>query len=114
MPYLSIQTSQQLDDPQSEALLQKASKTVSELLGKSENYVMVALDAKTPMSFAGNTEPTAYLMLKSLGLPEDATSKFSEALCSFISTELNIDPARIYLEFSGPDRHMWGWNNKTF
>jgi hypothetical protein len=35
-------------------------------------------------------------------------------LCGFITQELGIAAERIYIEFSGPERHMWGWNNKTF
>ena len=114
MPYLSIQTNHSFDENKTQAFLQKASKSVAELLGKPENYVMIAVQANTPMSFAGNSEPTAYVQIKSLGLPEESTTGFSEGICSLVSAELNIDPSRIYIEFASPARHMWGWNNKTF
>ena len=114
MPYLSIQTNQSIDDSKIQTLLKKVSHTVAEILGKPESYVMVAIEASTPMSFAGNNEPTAYVQLKSLGLPESSTSDFSNSICSLVSNELNISTDRIYIEFSGPARHMWGWNNDTF
>jgi phenylpyruvate tautomerase PptA (4-oxalocrotonate tautomerase family) len=114
MPYLSIQTNRRLTDNQSQELLQKASRTVASMLGKPENYVMIAIHDANPMIFAGSTEPAAYLQLKSLGLPETSTTEFSSALCNLIGTELGIAAERIYIEFSGPERHMWGWNNKTF
>lgn len=114
MPYLAIQTNQRLDAEQTAALLQKSSKTVSEILGKPESYVMVAIQDAVPMLFAGKPDPTAYLQLKSLGLPESSTADFSRALCEVINQQLAIAPERIYIEFSGPERHMWGWNNNTF
>jgi len=114
MPYLSIQTNQPVDNDKNQALLKKASHTVAEILSKPESYVMVAIQSNTPMSFAGNNEPTAYVELKSLGLPESSTAEFSQAICNLVSSELGISTDRIYIEFSGPDRHMWGWNNKTF
>ncbi|WP_455220430.1 phenylpyruvate tautomerase MIF-related protein [Kaarinaea lacus] len=114
MPYLAIQTNQKLSDEQSAALLQKMSQTVSEILGKPESYIMVAIQDALPMLFAGKPDPVAYLQLKSLGLPESSTAEFSRALCDLINKELGIAQDRIYIEFSAPERHMWGWNNKTF
>lgn len=114
MPYISIQTNQSIDANKSEELLQKFSHATAEILGKPESYVMVALQTGTAMSFAGNTDPAAYIQLKSLGLPESSTTDFSQAICNLVNTELQISPDRIYIEFSGPDRHMWGWNNNTF
>lgn len=114
MPYLSIQTNQAINEDKIDALLKKTSHAVAEILGKPESYVMTALQDNTPMSFAGNSDPAAYVQLKSLGLPESSTTDFSQAICSLVSSELGISADRIYIEFSGPDRHMWGWNNKTF
>ena len=114
MPYLSIQTNQPLNESETQQLTQKASHVVAEILGKPESYVMIAIQAGTPMSFAGTNEPAAYVQLKSLGLPESSTADFSQAICNLVNTELKISTDRIYIEFSGPDRHMWGWNNKTF
>ncbi|WP_353570235.1 phenylpyruvate tautomerase MIF-related protein [Candidatus Albibeggiatoa sp. nov. BB20] len=114
MPYLLIQTNIELESEQQTALITQASKAVAEMLGKPEIYVMVALHPNTAMSFAGNSEPTAYLELKSLGLPEQKTTQFSTILCQLIEQVLNIPPARIYIEFSNRQASLWGWNSKTF
>ncbi len=114
MPYLSIQTNVSLETEKQTVLITHASKIVSEMLGKSESYVMVALQSNTPMSFAGSTAPTAYLELKSLGLPEQRTAEFSANLCQLIEQQLNIPAARIYIEFTNGQHNLWGWNNKTF
>lgn len=114
MPYLSIQTNQTVEADRKPELLKKTSHTVAEILGKPESYVMIALQDSIPMSFAGNTDPAAYLELKSLGLPESSTASFSQALCNLLQSELAVPPERVYIEFAGPDRHMWGWDSRTF
>jgi len=114
MPYLFIQTNQTFDEMHCQSVLQKSSKTVAKFLGKPESYVMVAVQAGVPMVFAGNNQPAAYLQLKSLGLPESSTADFSKILCELIQNELDINPNRIYIEFSNPERHLWGWDKSTF
>ena len=113
MPLLKIETNAPLPED-SEPLLRQASTLVAGMLGKPESYVMVGLNANPYLCFAGSSEPLAYVELKSLGLPEDRTAEFSEALCGFLETRLQIPAGRIYIEFSNPSRHLWGWNSGTF
>lgn len=114
MPYLNIQTNRQIGAEKTETLLKTLSQGVAEILGKSENYVMIALESGKPMIFAGNDTPCAYIELKSLGLPEDETARFSTSLCELIEHQTSVSKDRIYIEFANPERHMWGWNGKTF
>ena len=114
MPYMKIITNTGLSPHRREDLLKAASKTVAEQLDKSEDYVMVSYLRDTDMLFAGSDEPMAYVELKSIGLPEDKTSAFSAALCDVLHTHLAIPAERVYIEFSRVERHLWGWNNKTF
>jgi phenylpyruvate tautomerase PptA (4-oxalocrotonate tautomerase family) len=114
MPLLTITTNISLDDQAAQALCGKASSHVANLLGKPESYVMVSLQADTVMSFAGDDSPCAMLELKSLGLPEQQTTAFSESLCDFINQQAGIKTERIYIQFSGPERHLWGWDRRTF
>ncbi|MDX8404110.1 MAG: phenylpyruvate tautomerase MIF-related protein [Mariprofundaceae bacterium] len=112
MPILTIHANVTIDDRDS--LLKKASAIVAEALSKPESYVMIRLSDNESMSFAGSTDPLAYVELKSLGLSSDKTTALSETICLFIEQNLNIDPARIYIEFSSPERAMFGWNRGTF
>lgn len=114
MPYLKIQTNQPVDDAQVKSLLPQASTLVAQELGKPESYVMVTVDPPRPMLFAGSDAPTAYLELKSIGLPESKTAALSSALCKLVSSELAIDTNRIYIEFADAPRAMWGWDGRTF
>lgn len=112
MPLLEITTNTSVTNSQEVA--EQASKLTADLLGKPESYVMVKLQTEQNLIFAGNNQPAAHVKLKSLGMPENKTTEFSATICDFISTQLNIESARIYIEFSNPERHMWGWDKRTF
>ena len=112
MPLLQINTNISVED--STALAKDASRIIAGMLGKPESYVMVMVNADASLVFAGSEEPAAHLKLKSLGLDEAKTADYSTHLCGFIQNILGIDPSRIYIEFSSPERHMWGWDGRTF
>ncbi|GAB4351679.1 MAG: phenylpyruvate tautomerase MIF-related protein [Gammaproteobacteria bacterium] len=114
MPLLTLKTNIALSQDQQHTLLPRLSRAVAELLGKAERYVMVSLDTEAPMSFAGTTEPAAYLELKSIGLPQEQTRTYSQALCDLVEQHLHIPRDRVYIEFSDAPRPMWGWNGTTF
>jgi len=112
MPVLNLHTNISINDK--EALLKQASTLIAEALGKPEGYVMIKLSDNESMSFAGTTEPLAFVELKSLGLTTDQTVPLSAIISGFISEQLGIEPARIYIEFAAPERAMFGWNGGTF
>jgi len=112
MPVLHIHSNISIDDQPD--FLAQASSTVANALGKPESYVMILFSECKTMSFAGTQEPTAFLELKSLGLNDSQTSDLSEKLCLFLETTLKVNPSRIYIEFSAPERAMFGWNKTTF
>jgi len=112
MPYLEISTNTLIDNSQS--IAEQASKLTADIMGKPESYVMVKLLPEQTLLYAGTNEPAAHVKLKSLGLPESNTAVFSEKIALFLEAELNIASSRVYIEFSNPERHMWGWDKKTF
>jgi phenylpyruvate tautomerase PptA (4-oxalocrotonate tautomerase family) len=112
MPLLEIVTNTKIDNPLD--LAEQGSKLTARILGKPESYVMVKIQPQQTLIFAGSNAPAAHVKLKSLDLAENRTADLSAQLCSFISSKLNIDSARIYIEFTNPERHMWGWDSGTF
>lgn len=112
MPVLCIRTNAKLANKQ--AFLKAASALVADALSKPESYVMIHVSDNQSMSFAGTTEPLAYVELKSLGLTSGQTTDLSKHICDFLRQELSIDASRIYIEFSAPERVMFGWNGGTF
>lgn len=114
MPYLKVDTNITLSHDQTEELMAACSKLLSQLLQKPEGYIMVSIRSGAQMMFGGTTDPCAYLEFKSLGLPESSTPLFSESLSKLIESETGVDKSRLYIEFSSPERHLWGWNGGTF
>jgi phenylpyruvate tautomerase len=114
MPTLIIQTNVETPVDRHKEILEAASSTVADILGKPESYVLVILKSNPSMLFAGDDAPLAYLELKSLGLPEQRTSNLSATLCDFMKTHFGVPAERIYIEFASPPRHMFGWSGGTF
>jgi phenylpyruvate tautomerase PptA (4-oxalocrotonate tautomerase family) len=114
MPLLSIETNQALGTDVAQALLDDATRTLAEMLGKPEHYVMLRLTHNPNMRFGGTAAPLAYLELKSLGLPEQRTAAFSAALAELLGRHTDIPPSRMYIEFAAPQRHFWGYDGGTF
>lgn len=114
MPYLLINTNRPLDKPAEKGLLARCSQALAEMLGKPERYVMTSIESGITMTFGGDDSPCAYVELKSLGLPEERSAEFSQTLCKLLGEALDIPTERIYIEFSSPPRHLWGWNGATF
>ena len=112
MPLLQITTNTSIEN--SSVFTKNASRIIADMLGKPESYVMVMVNADASLIFAGSEDDCAHLKLKSLGLDESKTADYSAQLCNFIQNTLDIPAARIYIEFSSPERHMWGWDSKTF
>lgn len=114
MPYLSLTTNQTLSSEQSGVLRPELSGATAQVLGKSEQYVMVEINTCPDMLFAGTDEPLALMRLCSIGLPPDRTTEISATLTSCVNAVLGIEPDRVYIEFCAIERHMWGWNGRTF
>ncbi len=114
MPTLRILTNTQVPSEGRAELLTRASGTVAEMLGKPESYVMVILEDGRDMLFAGTAAGTAFLELISLGLPEERTAHYSRTLCNLVEEVLGVPAERVYIAFSSPPRHLFGWNGDTF
>lgn len=112
MPLLTLKTNHTI--PNRQGFAELASSTVANLLGKPESYVMVSIEDQQTLMFAGSHLPCAFIEVKSLGMDEQKTDDVSQQLCELVKQQLNIESSRVYIEFSNPPRHMWGWDSRTF
>ena len=111
MPLIKVQTSLPNSKNHKE-ILEVLSNELSQLTGKSENYVMTILETNVAMSFGGSDDPSCYVEIKSIGsIKQD---KMSESFCRLISNKLDIPPNRIYISFEDVDGQNWGFNGRTF
>jgi len=111
MPVLDINTNIKIEDDNA---LAELSHLCAEILGKPESYVMVHINDQQKLIFAGSNEAAASCSLTSLGLTDQNTKIYSEKICSYLESKLNIPASRTYIEFKSPERSMFGWNKSTF
>lgn len=97
------------------ALLGELSGLLARELDKPEAYVMVALEPRAEMLFAGSTAPACYAELKNVGtLAQAQIERLSEQLAQTLARGLAVAKDRIYVEFTNADGALWGWNGSTF
>ena len=111
MPLINVRTSlPEVTD--AAALLKELSAALAQQTGKPESYVMTLLETGVPMTFAGSSEPCAYVEIKSIGAlqPPAMTSAF----CDLIESRTSIPASRIYVAFDDVKASCWGWTGNTF
>lgn len=112
MPYFHIRTNHTVEDPTT--LLGECSRVIADALGKSEKFVMTAIDQRQPMTFAGSSAPCALVSLTSIGLPSAQTGELSASITQLLVDRMELDGERIYIDFRNAERAFWGWNGSTF
>jgi len=114
MPYIKIETNKQMDQTEETDILKKASAFTAEMLGKPESIVMATLYAGQTMSFGGETDLTAFVTLKSIGLIIENTADLSKQICEFLEAELGVLPERVFIDFNKTEGKLFGWNKVVF
>ena len=114
MPLAMVKVSKELDSTVRSDLHKACNDHFVTVLNKPEKYIMVIIEDKKDIFFAGSTDPAAYVEIKSIGtFTPDVTTKLSQKFCSTLQ-EQGIPPERVYIEFKDAQRHMWGYNSATF
>jgi phenylpyruvate tautomerase PptA (4-oxalocrotonate tautomerase family) len=114
MPYLKLNTNKTVSKDKSAQLLNQLSQAVAKATGKPERYIMIELNDGKTLLFAGNSEPSAFIECKSIGLTTTQSKSLSSSLCQLLEMALQIKPDRIYIEFVDCPAEFWGWNGTTF
>jgi phenylpyruvate tautomerase PptA (4-oxalocrotonate tautomerase family) len=114
MPLLKLETTVVLAEDKRKALLASLSKTVAEIIGKPEQYVMVAV-GQAAMLMSGNPGAAAFVDVRSIGgLTNDVNRKLSQKVCKLLTDSLGVPENRVYLNFTDVEASNWGWNGSTF
>ncbi|MBT7872945.1 MAG: hypothetical protein HN758_00820 [Verrucomicrobia bacterium] len=114
MPVIKIQTNKALSKDQTKELLAATSRKASEWLNKPEAYVQCVLETSTAMMFAGSTDPSILIEVRSLGFSGHSMDEISRSLCILFHAHLKVPEDRIFINFFDIERGNWGWNGRTF
>ena len=116
MPLAKIYTTEDVELSDFAKVSKSISGILSSVLNKSEDYIMCVYPKSHYQSFANNSlDPSIYVEIKNVGvLSPEVTSELTEKLTSILIENTEAPASRIYIEFQNSERHMWGWNGKTF
>ena len=82
-------------------------------MGKPESYVMVSFAPAERMTFAGEESPTAFLELRSIGIPDLKRNSLSSALTDLVARNCEIKPDRIFVVLVDVNARFWSLNGAT-
>ena len=114
MPCLKIHTNLSPQEPRLDEAISALSPKIAEALEKPEDYVQVVILAGLKMTFGGSPNPTAFVELKSIGLPQEKAPMLAELICGELHQILSIPPSRVFIEFTNSTREMFAWDSKIF
>ncbi|KAJ7961157.1 Macrophage migration inhibitory factor [Quillaja saponaria] len=99
MPCLYITTNVNLDGVNTDPIFSEATKAVSAIIGKPENYVMVILKGSVGITFEGNKKAAAYAEIVSMGgINSEVKRKLIATLGTILQSNLSVPRTRFFLK----------------
>lgn len=113
MPFIDCKVSASLSEAQKDRVKTGLGKAVS-CIGKTESYLMVGIADNYTLYMGGRkTENGAYVEVSLFGsASSSAYDKMTGEICRLLSSELSLDPSKIYITYHGV--RDWGWNGSNF
>lgn len=107
MPYLALNTSENLSDAQKEKLKSEIGRIIALIPGKSEKVTMVDLSGGRSMYMGGAALPCAYVDVKVYTKADpDGKKCFALEMFKLLEQELGIKKDNVYLSIDEFDH--WG------
>jgi phenylpyruvate tautomerase PptA (4-oxalocrotonate tautomerase family) len=115
MPLVTIHTSAATaTEEKVKTLLRDLSPTVARILGKPERYMMTCFVPRSAMTFAGSSEPSCYVDVKSIGnLTRESAAALTEAVCKLVTEALGVPGDRTFVVCTDVPGHLWGFDGST-
>ncbi len=113
MPFINAKISVPLDDAKKETLKTRFGRAVT-LIRKPESYLMVGIDDKQDLWFAGKKlAKGAYVSVSAFGAPSRADcGKMAAELTKILAEELDIPGDAVYITFHPVEN--WAWDGSLF
>lgn len=115
MPCIQIKTNVKAGRDVSDRIKAGLGQAIAYLPGKSEDWLMVAIEDHCQMYFGGETDrPIAIAEVKILGdaVDREGAEKMTGEMTRILGENLGVAPKDLYIKYEAlPD---WGWNGKNF
>lgn len=114
MPFINVKTNAALSGEKKLAIENRLSDAISLIPGKSDRYLMLAVEDNVSMMFRRDADsPVAMVEVKIFGSStKDAYGALTAAICEALSAEAGIDGAGCYVKFE--EVKYWGYNSFMF
>ena len=114
MPFISTKTNVNVPKEKEIQLKERLGQAIAIIPGKSESWLMLAIEGDVPMYFRGDdSAPTAFIEVKIFGnASPDAYSRMTKELTAIYGDILGVAPDHMYIRYFGSDD--WGWNGSNF
>jgi phenylpyruvate tautomerase PptA (4-oxalocrotonate tautomerase family) len=114
VPFINVKTNIEVTKEHKEIVKQKLGKAIELIPGKSEEWLMVAIDDKVSLYFKGKTDkPIAFVEIKIFGsTTEEAYQLTTAQITRILNEELQVAPDQIFIAYS--EIEHWGWNGSNF
>ncbi len=114
MPFISVNTTESIQEEQAKKLKEKLGEAISLIPGKSENWLMLEFCDKKIMYFKGeNDRPLAFVSVSLYGkATSESYNRLTEQICNILYTTLGIPVDCIYVKYQ--EKEHWVWNSSNF
>ncbi len=113
MPFIQTKVNRPISQEQEKLLAREMGKAI-ELLGKSEEWLMLQFEDCCRLYFKGDSQkPLAFVNVKLLGRAgEENYQRLTGRITEVLSDVLSIPADGIYVEYD--ETGHWGWNGSNF
>lgn len=110
MPFINVKTNSALSAEKKDIIKRRLFDCISVIPGKSDRYLMVAVEDKIDMAFHRDSESAmAMVEVKIFGSStKDAYQRLTAAICLILSDEANVPGENCYVKFE--EVKYWGYN----
>ena len=114
MPFINVKTNAKLTSPQKEIIKRRLFDCIGIIPGKSDRYLMVAIDDGADMAFHRDSESNmAMVEVKIFGSSsKDAYQRLTTAICLILQDEEDVEGQNCYVKFE--EVKYWGYNGFKF
>ncbi|GKX66639.1 phenylpyruvate tautomerase MIF-related protein [Inconstantimicrobium mannanitabidum] len=114
MPFINSKITGKLSKEKKDFIKKKLGEIITNIPGKSEEYLMVGFQDQYSLYFKGKElEYGAFVEVKIFGkAPKDSLEKVTKEICSLYEEELNIPQDCIYITYQ--EIENWGYDGFNF
>lgn len=113
MPFINLKTNKKISAETADILKAQFGKAIGIIPGKSESWLMVALEPEIKMYFKGSDSDCAMISVEIFGgCSESVKENMTAEVTKIVGSLLGIAADRVYVKYA--EVESWGWNGGNF